>query len=323
MRITALVFALILCVPLFAQADLDWYTDLDEAMAAAEREGKHVLSLHLLGRLDEELSCANSRFFRTMVYTDPSVAKLMRERFILHWHSIRPVPVITIDLGDGRTIKQTITGNSAHYLIDANGSVLDILPGLYSPSAFRAYLETWSGLTEADLPRYHRDRLRETGAEWRRLGLDKIVAAAPPHPASAEEAARLASTKFVLEEPLLTALSLGATLRVVRPREWAAIGEREKDKVEFSEESLAVMRTKQELTPRLLDELRHTVAVDTTFNELELHRRIHGWFVRGQVRDLMSVEERVYDELFGAPRSDPWMGLNPRSLFAALGDSSS
>ena len=89
---------------------LYWYTDFDQAKAAAAREGKPILSLRLLGRLDQELSCANSRFFRTLLYPDPAVRKLLHDKFILHWESVRPVPTMTIDLGDGRVVKQPISG---------------------------------------------------------------------------------------------------------------------------------------------------------------------------------------------------------------------
>src|SRR5690349_12024892 len=44
---------------------LYWYTDLASATAAARQLGRPILHLRLLGRLDEELSCANSRLFRT------------------------------------------------------------------------------------------------------------------------------------------------------------------------------------------------------------------------------------------------------------------
>src|SRR5262245_22789761 len=43
-------------------ARLYWYTDLAKAQAAAKASGRPILSLRLLGRLDDELSCANSRF---------------------------------------------------------------------------------------------------------------------------------------------------------------------------------------------------------------------------------------------------------------------
>jgi hypothetical protein len=122
---------------------LFWYTDLEQAKAEAQRTGRPILALHLLGRLDEELSCANSRFFRTLLYSDDSISNLLRDDFVLYWHSVRDVPRVTIELGDGRVIRQTIAGNSAHYLLDANGAPLDVLPGLYSPAAFRDQLERW------------------------------------------------------------------------------------------------------------------------------------------------------------------------------------
>ena len=51
----------------------------------------------------------------------PRSGALLRERFVLHWHSMRPVPKITIDFGDGRVLERTITGNSVHLVLDADG----------------------------------------------------------------------------------------------------------------------------------------------------------------------------------------------------------
>ena len=55
-------------------ARLYWHTDFESAVERAKAERKPILSLRLLGRLDEERSCANSRFFRTALYPDPAVA---------------------------------------------------------------------------------------------------------------------------------------------------------------------------------------------------------------------------------------------------------
>jgi len=93
---------------------LYWYTDLEAAKIASKETGKPILSLRLLGNLSDELSCANSRFFRTALYPNAGVSQLLRDRFILHWQSERPVPKVTIDFGDGRKLEQTLTGNSIH-----------------------------------------------------------------------------------------------------------------------------------------------------------------------------------------------------------------
>lgn len=116
---------------------LYWHTDLDAAIEEAKRTGRPILSLRMLGKLVDEYSCANSRFFRTTLYADRDLGKFLREKVVLHWKSVRPVPVITIDMGDGRTIKRTITGNSAHYVLDPNGRVVDCLPGLYGAGTFK------------------------------------------------------------------------------------------------------------------------------------------------------------------------------------------
>ena len=71
---------------------LYWYTDFGQAKAAARATGKPILSLRLLGKLNEEFSCANSRFFRTILYSNEDVARTLREKFILHWQSERPAP---------------------------------------------------------------------------------------------------------------------------------------------------------------------------------------------------------------------------------------
>ncbi len=124
-----------------AEIRLFWYTDLEAAKAAAAETGRPILSLRLMGRLDEELSCANSRFFRTVYYKNRQINDLLRTRYVLHWRSVRPVPRVTIDFGDGTKLERTLTGNSIHYVLDSRGRLIDALPGLSGPDSFRRALE--------------------------------------------------------------------------------------------------------------------------------------------------------------------------------------
>lgn len=167
---------------------LYWHTSAESAQQEAALTGKPVLSLRLLGNLDEEYSCANSRFFRTALYANQEVSKYLKDHFVLHWESVRPVPKITIDYGDGRILERTITGNSAHYILDAQGRVLDALPGLYGPKAFMNGLEKVRivAISLKDLPEiqrrqrlvsYHDREMRSIQTAWQndltRLGLWK------------------------------------------------------------------------------------------------------------------------------------------------------
>jgi hypothetical protein len=301
---------------------LYWYTDLGEAKAAAHRLGRPILSLHLLGRLDEELSCANSRFFRTLLYSDDAISSLLREKFVLHWHSVREVPRVTIELGNGRVIHQTITGNSVHYLLDADGAPLDALPGLYSPAAFRGHLETWVWLTDNLLRRedriealqnYHQVQFVESSTRAAELGIDSSIYDGQQPVWVAQFRSQ---SKAATEVPLLRQLK-GTRAAQAAPV-IAAIGEREKNAIEFSASTLKLMESKQQLTAELLDNLRRTVASDTASNEYDLHRRVHEWFANGEVSDLYSLNERVYDELFLTPSSDPWLGLRSDSIFTGI-----
>jgi hypothetical protein len=159
---------------------LYWHTDLASARIAARVHGRPILHLRMLGRLDEDLSCANSRLFRATLYANQNVSAFLRERFILHWSSERPVPRVTIDFGDGRKLEWTTTGNSAHYVLDELGNVLDVLPGLYAPTAFRSELEGSLALAArvrgtSDEERakllvdYHQQRLVAAGRDWERI----------------------------------------------------------------------------------------------------------------------------------------------------------
>ncbi len=71
-----------------------------------------------------------------MLYANAAISNELRNNWILHWESVRPVPKITIDFGDGRKLERTITGNSLHYVLSADGGIVDVLPGLWGPKEF-------------------------------------------------------------------------------------------------------------------------------------------------------------------------------------------
>jgi hypothetical protein len=176
---------------------LYWFTDLGAAIAEARRTKRPILSLRLLGRLDEELSCANSRFFRKLLYPDPQINATLRRDFVLHWQSVRPVPKVTIDFGDGRRIERTLTGNSVHLVLDRDGRPVDALPGLMTADVFLAELAQAHALALA-----HRRELAGLHAR----------ASAPPPPFArvprAVAASRIAPTKHLVEAPLLRAVAV-------------------------------------------------------------------------------------------------------------------
>lgn len=197
---------------------LYWHTDLASAQAQARAERKPILYLRLMGKLTDEYSCANSRFFRTVLYANPDVASTLRDNFVLVWESERPVPVLTVDYGDGRVLKRTITGNSAHYVLNADGHVVDIIPGLMDPVAFTrilsaAMLPAAKGTEQARTAHLSATRLQlalECDAERQRTSIEHRAAAtdlalaAPIDPAPhAAQAMPLGRSKGGIERPLV------------------------------------------------------------------------------------------------------------------------
>lgn len=161
---------------------------------------------------------------RTVLYAHRDISSFLTENYVLLWTSERPVPRITIDFGDGRTLERTITGNSVHYVLDAQGRPLDAIPGLYAPTAFLEHLHSAKNLHGAlasddrdnirdnILRDYHDVRLTEvTGrfaAAITAAGKDALqpeleMRPAVEKPPGAEEAVRIAVGKSGVERPML------------------------------------------------------------------------------------------------------------------------
>lgn len=334
---------------------LYWYTDMDEARKASKASGKPILSLRLLGKLSEEFSCANSRFFRTVLYSNPEISRYLSEHFILHWKSVRPAPRVTIDYGDGRRVERTITGNSIHYILDSEGRIVDALPGLYGPAAFLRQLrqaETVARQVEGKtLPQrvlilrsYHDAQLDAASKAWardvERVGgkiTEKLAAttATPENPPSARAAARVAVTKAVVESNLVNAISSDTrTLeRATDEETWNKIAALYLADAKLDQRSLELIRRQNPYTgeggsdapgagdrlARLVQNFERAVALDTVRNEYLIHSKLRAWLLSN--RGMMETEafnERVYAELFLTPGSDPWLGLVQPNTYTGL-----
>lgn len=329
---------------------LFWYTDLDDAKAAAKASGKNILSLRLLGRLDEDQSCANSRFFRVALYGNAALASWLRANFVMHWSSERPVPKVTIDLGDGRTITTTVAGNSAHYVLDADGQVLDVIPGLMTPKAFQHELAATLKL-DGDLVRYHEDRLAAIAALWD--GLSGVTVPIARGAGTIADAEALTVTKMYVERPMVQAIELGddPTDLAVDSEAWQSIGLQVLDKLGL--ERADTPRMRQAILPNVLDEssralvaslapvnwarpgaaldageledlirgFEATLIADSGINLTRLREQIHTELRRRAVyddRSFESVNRWLYATVFQTPADDAWLGLSTPGTFTGL-----
>lgn len=340
-----------------ATSGLYWYTDFAQAQAASRQSGKPILSLRLLGNLNEEYSCANSRFFRTVLYANTQVSNALRERFILHWKSVRPVPRVTVDYGDGRKLERTLTGNSIHYILDSEGRPVDALPGLYGPQAFLRELERVETLTKQlakqddsqryeTLRQYHQARIDALIVAWKA----DVVKTGGKIPAeitaaetsgrgdtpSARAASRLAMSKAVTEVGIINSITYEPKLlaQATDTETWNKIAALHSADAKLDESSLALMRRQNATNPavpntksaptaeqftRLVQNFESYIALDTVRNEYLMRTKLQAWLLSPAFSgNLDRLNEKVYSELFLTPRTDPWLGLFSPDTYTAL-----
>jgi len=304
---------------------LYWHTDFEQAKAAARASGKPILSLRLLGNLTDEYSCANSRFFRTALYANAGVSQYLRDHFVLHWKSVRPVPRITIDFGDGRKLERTITGNSIHYILAADGSPVDALPGLYGPKAFlkglgqaevvaREYGQRSGVDGKKFLQAYHQDRLREIAASWEsdltRLGIGAsgvipvstaAVLQKGTTPPTAAEAGRVAVGKSMIEMPMVRSLAPTSkpeqafipALGVIEDVTWVRVAQLHAEDARLDEGSKSLMRAKN---PTAFDASRLARAkVDVEDPLLRAVRSFERSIAEDTVRNEYLLHSRIHE----------------------------
>ena len=330
---------------------LYWYTDFSQAKKAARAADKPILSLRLLGKLSEEYSCANSRFFRTILYSNAEVSSTLRDKFILYWESERPVPRVTVDFGDGRKLERTLTGNSIHYILDSGGRVIDALPGLYGPGAFlrslnqmeRSLKESAQSQNNRSVVSYSRARLNAIDVNWYTdiqktggkipvglLFVEQNIEGSP----TAVTAARYALTKILTEANLLKAvIEAPVALETITDQEtWNKIAQLHISDAQLDARSIGLIRrqTRKALSAdgssknddrtfaALIQNLQQSVALDTVRNEYLLHTKIYGWQLADKESDVNKLNKRVYAELFLTPASDPWLGLFAPEVYTAL-----
>ena len=323
---------------------LFWYTDFEQAKQAAQRTGRPILALHLLGKLSDEHSCANSRYFRSVLYADDGVKQALRDDFILYWKSVREVPLISIDFGDGRKLERTITGNSIHYVLDLDGQVVDAIPGLYGPDRFLSIIQgartVALGLPKQQLNRefilrkFHEAQSRWIRRRWSdqlgdplRLATLKDASAASSKNGTGSGAIRAsfkALTKALSEERLFERLGypmVDQLKSITSDADWHTLASRPLNEVRLSDGSLALIKKQNAAISdiqSLVKNLEKSIALDQVRNEYLIQSTIHAWLESEPAPELNQLNERVYRELFLTPLNDPWMGLLQNEVYFAL-----
>ena len=82
------------------------------------------------------------------MFSREDVSAFINQHFEPAWEMVRPVPIVRIDFGNGNVATRTLRGNVASYVCGADGQIVDILPGIYTPAAYTVALARPRDLTQ-------------------------------------------------------------------------------------------------------------------------------------------------------------------------------
>ena len=247
-----------------------------------------------------------------MLFSSDTVANTINAVFEPVWESVRPVPIVTIDFGNGATITRTLHGNIATYLCDARGTVYDILPGIYEPNEYLKQLNQFSLLFR----HAHQQFSPPANAGKDREELRKALAAHAEKRLKdyhERQAARLRENQppDVLGVNILKGGLGKAAIEI--PIELIAAGEAEKlAKMGFGGfASAAVPPAPSPAVPTKAEEIAgwRELVEDTRINESVRRRAVHEKLAAsGRVKP-DEVKKWLFKEVLAADLDDPTLGI--------------
>jgi hypothetical protein len=220
-----------------------------------------------------------------VLFSKQNVADFINAQFEPVWESVRPVPIVQINFGDDRVITRTLHGNILTAVCDAEGRMLDALPGIYTE---KAYLDRLDQLRL--LARYVKSQPAANQADvlrnYHELQAEAIRKQEPPQ-VFALRRLQAPITKRAIEIPT------EVVLVAAQPGK-AALSEAKDSEARLPKEELANWK--------LLEE-------DTRLNESIRRLQIHELLARTGLVSPDKVTRPIYKDVLHADLDDPYLGL--------------
>lgn len=220
-----------------------------------------------------------------MLFSNKEIANYVNQNFVSSWQSVRDVPTISFDFGQGKTLKRTLNGNIATYVCTADGKVLDVLPGLYEPEAFK-------------------DRLQQLELLYRFIS---------PMPEARQSAALLSYHR--IQQSLLSKAQQPA--RFIETNEGIKLVQTAMDANQnWSKPLPSGEGERKTILPK--DDLAtwEKLTADVRFNETQMRKVVHERLASVASVKPNQISHWLYREVLHADIDDPYLGLSP-VLFSA------
>jgi len=226
---------------------------------------------------------------------------------------VRPVPMITIDFGDGRVVTRTLRGNIAMYVCAPDGQVLDVLPGIYEPKTFLDQLGQLRLLFEY----FKQYRFQSSALQEYHLRHAKALAQGriPGRLLLRKEAPRILDlSKRFIETSTTQLIKSMVTIEKEQPAgiaaRWLAIRQQVR-----KNPLLAVLSNDVPLHSKADLSNWDALIEDTRINETKRRFQIHAKFMQLSAFQPEDIKSWIYREVLKCDIDDPYLGLGA-NLFA-------
>jgi hypothetical protein len=224
------------------------------------------------------------------LFSKDSVAGFINAYFEPTWVSVRPVPIVRIDFGDGTVMTRTLHGNILTSVCSSDGQILDSLPGIYTEDVYRDRLNQLRLLAQYTNKRSVKERAALVRAYHEKAAAALAKGEAPDQFAE-KLRERAAVTKMKVENPVEVVLVKGTATKPAQK------------KAEPARDSTDVAGWKE-------------LVEDTTLNEGTRRRQIHELLAREGLVLPEKVLKPIYKDVLHADLDDPYLGLG-KTLFAS------
>ncbi len=229
------------------------------------------------------------------MFSHDSVADFINNGFEPVWESVRPVPIVRIDFGNGTVLTRTLHGNILTSVCTADGLVLDALPGIYAEDVYLDRLDQLRLLARyarALPPEARAARLRA----YHRAQAEALAKNEPP-PRFAERKRLAPITKMAIERPVELVLEPPAPQGGPTP----PAPRQQAPSTPAADAGADVSRWR-------------ALADDTRLNESTRRRQIHELLADAGLVSPERVTRPIYKDVLHADLDDPYLGLG-KSLF--------
>ncbi len=227
-----------------------------------------------------------------MLFSNQEIANFINDNFEPCWKSVRDVPTVSIDFGNGKKLKRTLHGNIATFVCHQDGKVIDVLPSVYDPAAYKKQLEDLKLASEFVLDRGHLSESKLL--EYHRVRAE-IIKTGKEFSIQRKEVAR--STISGVEKSMKIVLSPVERLRYRGSFNVASRANAKSSEVETTKSA------------KIAETLNGRLAVDTRINETQRRQQIHDYILQKGLTTPDEMHKWLYREVLHADLDDPYMGL--------------